>query len=74
MNRRLPNGDTSTDADTYCEAWHALAKPFEKIGWRLDAYDPSLVFTTKSGSRVVLSLDVARELTEFINKIEVDNA
>ena len=68
MNRMLPNGDTSIDIDTYCEAWYALAKPFEKIGWRLDAYDPSLAFTTKGGSRVVLSIDVARELTVLINQ------
>jgi hypothetical protein len=40
---RLPDGTTTTNTTEYCDAWHKLAEPFEKIlDADLAAFDPGL--------------------------------
>lgn len=65
--RRLPDGTTTTDAETYLSAWESLARPLcKRLGWTHLAFDPGCVFEAESGVTVSLPVSVVRQLCDII--------
>jgi hypothetical protein len=68
MIYNLPHGGTTTDVDTYVDAWRSLATPIEVVtGYVLHSFDPGLTFRNPEGrDSFQLSTHVAKKIVDAI--------
>ena len=66
---RLPDGSVTENCEDYYREWDALIIPFQKMGFKLVAYNPGLQFSHGEFGRTFnLPASVAKRIVENLKE------